>query len=351
MFKPKYQLTTEIINLLTSIAEAKVVIEHAKLLPKHELNLRRQAVIKTTHSSTAIEGNVLSIEQVEALYEHKKIAAPLRDVYEVKNYLAALHYIEKVVAQKQLITEKTLLRIHKLVTSQTLSKEQSGHYREKPVYVVRGKGGFTSEIIYTAPDAQKVPRLCRDLIVWIQKSARENINPIIVAAIVHQEIAAIHPFVDGNGRTARAIATLILYQRGYDFRHLFALEDYYNQDRQGYYNAINLGKTYAERKSDLTSWLQYFVTGFKQEIDQVKTKVILLSSKKVNQGIEAKVYLNKKQQIILDFIDRVGKIRVSDVVDILGCPKRTAQLELQKLKKLGTIKQVGKGPATSYLLK
>lgn len=89
-----------------------------------------------------------------------------------------------------------------------------------------------------------MPNLIKNLISWINRSEKENIHLIIVAGITHREFAAIHPFADGNDRTARALATLILYQRGYDFRKLFALEDYYNRDRQKYYQEINIGPKY-----------------------------------------------------------------------------------------------------------
>ena len=184
----------------------------------------------------------------------------------------------------------------------------------------------------------------KDLVNWIQKTINKDINPIIVAGIVHKQLAIIHPFSDGNGRTARALATLILYQRGYD------LEDYYNNDRPKYYSKISVGKNYESRQTDFTSWLEYFIFGFKQEIYEIKEKVVGLSLKKLDDKIQSKVFLNKDQLQIIDFLDQLGKINVQDVIDILHCPKRTAQLNLQKLKKLGIIKQVGKGPASAYLL-
>ncbi len=350
MFKPKYEITNKIVGFLTNIAESKAVIDRAKLLPKNELKLRRQALIRMSHSSTAIEGNMLNTQQVEAIIAKKKIDAPTRDVLEVQNYLKALKFIGQLVEKKQSISEKNILKIHKLVTDGTLPDVQSGHYRKGPIYVVRRKIGWSDEIMYTGPSAEKVPQLMHNLTQWIQESTIKDIHPVIVAGIVHQEIAAIHPFNDGNGRTARALATLILYQQGYDFRRLFALEDYYNKARHKYYAAINIGKNYEQRKVDFTPWLEYFVKGFKEEIDNVKEKIASLSLKKVSKNVQSQIYLNKDQMEILSFLDQIGKITVRDVVQILGCPQRTAQLLLQKLKKLGTIKQVGKGPASGYIL-
>ncbi|HLC99520.1 MAG TPA: Fic family protein [Patescibacteria group bacterium] len=351
MFHPKYKLTNSIVKALTAIAEAKAVIERAKILPQNELKLRRQALIRMTHSSTAIEGNQLNANEVEALVLHKKIDAPQRDIYEVQNYLNALKYIEKVVQKNEHINEKVFLHIHKLVTAQTLPLAQSGHYRKGPVYIVRRRAGFPNEVVYTGPAAIKVSFLCKDLLRWMENNRKEEINPVVAAGIVHQEIAAIHPFADGNGRTARAFATLLLYSQGYDFRRLFALEDYYNRDRQAYYRAINIGKTYEKRRVDFTPWLEYFVQGFTEEIGQVKAKVLSLSNKIAPKDIRSQIYLPKEQMEILDFLESTGRITVQDVVDILKCPKRTAQLSLQKLKKLGFIKQIGKGPSSAYIAK
>lgn len=350
-FNPSYKITNKILSMLTAIAESKSVIEHAKILPQNEIKLRRQALIRMTHSSTKIEGNRLNLEQVENVIANKKIDAPERDIYEVQNYFKAIKYIEKIVHNKQLISERVLLKIHAIATEKTLRKEQSGHFRKGPIYVVRRQFMMKDEIMYIGPSAKEVPNLCADLIAWIRESKKQNINPVIVAGIIHQEIAAIHPFADGNGRTARAMATLILYQRGYDFRHLFALEDYYNKDRSKYYDAINIGKNYYERKVDFTSWLEYFVKGFKEEIDNVKAQILTLPFRKIKNGIKSKVYLDKDQLQLLEFVDQMGKITAKDAIDILNCSKRTAQLKLHQLKNISIIVQIGKGPSSAYVLK
>lgn len=350
MFKPQYTLTNKIVSMLTAVAEARAVIERAKLLPKQELRLRRQALIRMSHSSTQIEGNQLNLHQVEVVYARKKVDAPNRDIYEVQNYLKALRYIEQVVQKKLPFSGRVVLKIHKLVTDKTLPDLQCGTYRARQVYVVRRRLGMPQEVVYTGPEAKKVKKLMAELIAWIQESEKQDVHPVIVAGVLHQEIAAIHPFTDGNGRTARALATLVLYQRGFDFRRLFALEDYYNKDRQAYYTAINVGENYQKRKTDITPWLEYFVKGFREEIDNVKTRVASLSLRKIDDTLHTQIYLNKTQMKILEFLDQMSRIAVSDVVDILACPKRTAQAHLQRLKKLKIIKQVGKGPASAYIL-
>lgn len=349
MFSPKYKFTNGILHDLTVIAEAKGIIDRARILPKQELRLRRRATIRMTHHSTEIEGNRLNIRQVEALYARKKIDAPARDIHEVQNYLNALKYIEKIVAEQKPTTERVILRIHKLVTAKTMDPKFCGAYRPGSIYVVRRRPGVSPETLYTGPIAKHIPKLMTEFVNWLKESEEKEINPVVVAAIAHLEIAAIHPFNDGNGRTARALATLLLYQRGYDFRRLFALEDYYNTDRPAYYKAINLGKTYNERKKDITSWLGYFTKGFKKEIDTVKENILTLSSRKIDGKIKSQIYLTPDQLKIIDFLDQTGRITAKDVEDVLSCPKRTAQLRMQKLKQIKMIKSVGKGKATYYV--
>ena len=175
MFGPKYKLTDSIVKSLTDIAEAKAVIERAKILPGHELKLRRQALVRMTHSSIAIEGNQLNINEVEALILNKKIDAPQRDIYEARNYLNALKYIETLINKNTPISEKVLLRIHKLVTAETLPPTQSGHYRKGPVYIVRRRLGLPNEVVYTGPDAKKVPSLSKDLLRWVDMGDRKSV--------------------------------------------------------------------------------------------------------------------------------------------------------------------------------
>jgi len=159
MFDPKYTLTRSTVKMLTSIAESKVAIERAKILPQQEIELRYQALMRMAHSSTAIEGNQLDINEVMALWADKKVYTFQKEINEVKNYFKALRYIEKIGSRKQPITQKVLLHIHELVTDKILTKEQCGKYRKCPIYVMKKKPGFPDQIIYTGPEEEKY-RIC-----------------------------------------------------------------------------------------------------------------------------------------------------------------------------------------------
>ncbi|MBU4332022.1 Fic family protein [Patescibacteria group bacterium] len=352
MFKPKYTITHPILNNFLDIAEVRSLVLHTLILPREEARLRREALVRMIHSSTSIEGNILNRYEVEKVLAGKKVDAPKRDVFEVKNYRDALHYVFQFIQKKKPITIQTILEIHRLVTKNTLTQDKCGKFRKDKVYVVSRRGSKIIKVSYTGPDAKQVPKLIKDLVVWLKKTKQDNICPIIVAGLAHSEIAAIHPFADGNGRTARILATLILYQRGYDFRKLFALEDYYNQDRPAYYKAIHLGKNYQERlQADSTNWLEYFISGFNFEMRKIKDKIIPLSlDVKMRKKLGGPVYLDKKQIKIVDFMMTMGRIDSNDVVDIFNIDKRTAQRYINEILKTKLIRKEGQGPASFYTL-
>ena len=278
---------------------------------------------------------------MEKVLAGEKVDAPKRDIAEVKNYRDALYYITKFIEKKQKITVKTILEIHRLTTKKILDKEKCGKFRKSNVYVVSRRGNKIIKVSYTGPIAGQVPKLMKNLVDWMKKSKKENICPAIISGIAHAEIAAIHPFADGNGRTARLLATLILYKSGYDFRRLFALEDYYNQNRPSYYKAIHLGKDYQERaQGDLTDWITYFSHGFAHEMEKIYNIIVPLSlDAKMLKKIGGHVYLDKKQIKIVDFMMTMGKFNRKDVESILDVSSATAKRLIQSLVKTRLIKQ------------
>jgi Fic family protein len=346
MFKPKFQITSEILNNLNAIEVIKEKITNCSIHPKEELLLKKEAVLSMVHNSTAIEGNRLNEFEVKKVLEGKTVNARSRDIYEVQNYKKALDYTAK--RKSPLITEDDILKIHKYTTNKVLSKEQSGHFRKESVYVVR-RTPISQEIVYTCPDYKKVSGLVMNLCKWINNSRKEKLSPILIAGIAHAELAAIHPFTDGNGRSARLLATLILYTEKYDFKNLFALDNYYNKNRPAYYNAIHLGKNYEERSnSSLTKWLEYFVEGFLAEMELVMDKIKPFLFLKKQSG--KKIILSKQELQILDFLSEMNSITSKDIEEILTISKRTAQRYLLGLIKKGLIKKHGTKKDARYVL-
>lgn len=347
MFNPKFTITPQLLNNLNAIEVMKAKIAVCKIHPKEELILRREAILSMVHNSTAIEGNRLNEFEVKKVLEGKKVYASDRDIHEVKNYKKALEYISK--RKSPIISEKDILKIHRCTTGKVLSKENSGKYRKGPVYVVK-RTIISTEIIYTCPDYKNVPKLVSNLCEWINKSRKEKLSPILIAGVAHAELAAIHPFVDGNGRTARLLATLILYTENYDFRKLFALDNYYNENRPEYYKAIHLGADYQERSTaSLTNWLEYFVMGFLSEMELVMDKIKPFLYLKNNNS--EKLILSKNELIILDFLNEMHSVTSGDIENVLTVSKRTTQRLLASLTKKNIVIKHGTKKNARYSIK
>lgn len=348
MFKPKYSITSGILNNLTRIAEIRTIVSRARLLPIRELFLRRAALVKMAHTSTSIEGNTLNEYQVKKVLSGGKPKAEESQIREVKNYLQALKLVDQLAQKKNLLGEKEILTLHKTVVSGLVEPENTGAFRLSPVYVVNVLATGEERVVYTPPSIKEVPSLIKELLSWLKEN--KSIHPIIRAGLFHYQFETIHPFVDGNGRAGRLLTLLHLYQAGWDFRRCLVLEDYYNRDRKKYYLSLQTGENYpARREADLTSWLEYFVAGFLDEAEKVRERVLMLEAAGKNKFPEQ--VLNGDEMTIIDFVINLGKITSAEAVKILQVPKRTAQSKLRRLEESELLIKKGRGPATAYFLK
>lgn len=338
MFSSQYQITNQILSRLSDIAEIRGKIAQAKLLPVRETILRRRAIVKITHSSTSIEGNTLSEAEVEKVAAQQPISATQQDRLEVENYLRALDKVDQL-ASSSTITLPHLLSLHRLVMRDLLPAPKTGVLRTSPVYIVNTRLGQPDALVYTPPPASEVKELITDLLSWHNNSS--TVHPIIRAGILHYQFESIHPFSDGNGRTGRLLTLLSLYQSGWDFRRGLVIEEYYNLDRPGYYQALQAGR------DDLTAWLTYFVQGFWVEALRLQESVISLMA---GTGTLRDRHLDSSDLKIIDFVLILGKVTSSDVSDILSVPLRTAQSRLARLVKFRILRQLGSGPSTHYRL-
>lgn len=345
MFKPQYHISNHLLNQLSEISEIRALVSRSRLLPEREIFLKRSALIKMAHTSTSIEGNNLKEFQVAQLAEGKRVNAPEDQIREVKNYLSALKTIDRLSNAKKTFNIKDLLAVHRQVVDGLIGKEKSGSFRKWPVFVVNVLPDEREEVAYTPPVAEIVPVLMQDLLDWLGR--HQEIHPIIKAGLFHYQFETIHPFTDGNGRCGRLLTLLYLYQSGWDFKKVLILEDYYNRDRKSYYLALQTGKTYRGRENvDLTSWVNYFVTGFLDEARRVKDQILsllVLGNLSTTRNV-----LDKDELKIVDFVINLGRITSTDVVEILSVPKRTAQAKLKKLEEIKVLVKKGAGPSTYY---
>jgi len=344
MFKPNFSYTHNIVNNLVEITSARELILNAYLVPKWEISLRREALIRAAHASTAIEGNPLTIEEVSQLARGRKVVAARRAKQEVLNYLNVLEHIEKYQENGR-VKEEHILNLHKDITKETLENpEWEGKYRKIQVYV---GNRITGEIIFMPPPPEEVPSLMKNFIKWLNSEEALKLHPVLVAGISHYELVRIHPFVDGNGRTARVIATLILYIREFDIKRFFALDDYYDSDRRAYYSAL---KSVNQKTLDLTQWLEYFTEGIKVSILRVKEKVLQLSIEGKRRKEKGQIALTERQMKIIEFIQKNGRITAGNVANMFKITRQAALKELSKLVELDVITLRGKGRGAHYVL-
>lgn len=260
-FNPTYTVTPKIVNALLRIEAAKGKVAYLPLTPVVLRSLRQSARLYTTHYSTMIEGNRLNPTEVAKIVLHKgHFPGRERDEREVKGYYMALEKVEQWAAMQHKITEHQIQLLHALVLSNGKSKMAATPYRDGQNVI---RDSVTRGIVYLPPEAKDVPRLMSGLVHWI--NSHPELACPLVAGITHYQFATIHPYYDGNGRTARLLTTLILHLGGYDLKGLYSLEEYYARNLAAYYEAISVGDSHnyymGRAEADITKWVEYFVEG------------------------------------------------------------------------------------------
>lgn len=358
MFTANYKITNQILRNIGIIDASREIIANAPLIPAWEMKFRKDALARQIHHGTRLEGNPLSEEQVQDVLDGKEVMARDRDIQEILNYRNVLKYLDYLAKEIKpgdhyQITPEIILAIHKLTVDRILPEESSGHYRTRQVVI---KNSQTGAITYTPPPALEVPFLMEDLIVWLRSTEADEIHPVIKAGIVHYEIARIHPFVDGNGRTARALATLIMFLEGYDIRKFFALEEYFDNNPLDYYatlQAVSNQLVIDTEERDLSPWLEYFTKGVAIELSRVKERVMRISSDaRVKDKLGEQVELNERQMMIMEYLHRHKEMRNSDFRKIFpDYSDDTVLREIKFLKDKGLVRKVGGTKKAVYMLR
>ncbi len=366
MFIPKYSITNKILKDIGIVEAAKEVIMNAPLVPAWEAKFRKEAMERTIHHGTHLEGNALSAEEVKDVLEGQEVIARDRDVQEVINYRNVLKFIDAVQVQihstpfgrsgpvgAYMFTLETISEIHRLTTEKILLPASCGQFRMRQVVIRNTK---TGQISYTPPPAVEVPYLIEDLVNWINCDEAKGVHPVIKAGIIHYEIARIHPFVDGNGRVARAVATLVMFLDGYDIRKFFSFEEYFDENPMQYYltlQAVSNQLVLDTHERDLTPWLEYFIEGVAIELNRVKEKVQRISvDARVKDRLGEQLVLTERQMIVMEYLHRHKSMQNKDFRKIFpDYSDDTVLRELQFLRKKGLIKKVGGTKRATYLLK
>jgi Fic family protein len=344
MFNPTFSITNKILKNIGVIEAAREVINDSPLLPLWEKRFKEDAVIRTAHHGTHIEGNRLNLSEAKEVLMGGDVVGRARDVQEVINYRRTLQIIEEE-AKKDLkrITDGTIKKLHRTVVAGILNPEQVGEFRTKQVVIRNSENG---EVTFRPPAAVEVTFLIREFLYWLNKTTSDDLHPVLKAGIAHHELVRIHPFIDGNGRVARALVTLVLYLEGYDIRQFFSLEEYYDKDAISYYE--NLQKASG---GDLSSWLEYFVLGVAIEFERIKKKIHKLSKDTyLKEKLGGKqVFITERQTRIIEYIQSIGYLQNKMFGEMSeDVSEDTILRDLTDLIEKGIVKKVGSTKAARY---
>ena len=338
MYKPYFNISPNLLRLITLATELKTWIDSSVVDVSWLPVLQRETAARLAHSSTAIEGNSLTLPEVKAVARGEETGAPSKERLEVQGALAAMKWIwgRKSGAS---IKERDLLRLHVILTDKVLSDEQSGHYKIRQNRIIDHKG----ITVYTPPPPKKARLLTGELLEWINSRGSKTLHPIIVGAIVHHRLVSIHPFSDGNGRISRALAIWLLYVRGFDTHHLYALDEFFEEDRGRYYLKLQQAR---ELDDDLSFWLEYVAEGVVEALSRVKERIFGLRI-----TLKApRMVLTKRQEDFLRFLRDRGRVKSPDIEKAFSLTRARIGQIIKPLVDTGLVIREGRTRATTYRL-
>jgi len=329
-FAPNFTITTKVARALMRIEAAKQVVGHLPITPSVLATLRETARLFSTHYSTMIEGNRLTQEQVSKVIEqHEHFPGRERDEKEVLGYYAALDKAEQFAAARGPLTELQIQTLHALVMAGGRTRVKPSPYRDGQNVIRDSRSGG---IVYMPPEAKDVPGLMRAMVGWIKASEPEGLPCPIRAGIAHYEFATVHPYYDGNGRTARLLTTLILHRGGYDLKGLYSLEEYYARDLGSYYKALTVGPSHnyyeGRAEADITPWVEYFCDGVADSFESVQRQAAAAARGGAEDRSSRLRKLDARQRKVLELFRESDTITSRDVQALFGVSQRTARVLL-----------------------
>ena len=331
-YQPSFTVTSHLLSTIENIAVLREKILSATIQVPWILTLQREARARNTHGSTAIEGNPLTLEQVQALEEGKPLSAVTdRSRWEVLNYFAGLRFIEKRVNKKP-ITHEDILKLHAIIGGMVMDQGRAGRYRDIRVRVGR----------YLPPPPEQVSGLMSELLGWWNEEASKW-SPVVTSAIIHYRFEEIHPFADGNGRTGRTLALWELYRRGFDTHYIFSVDEFYWEDRPRYYEALDAVR---KQGGELTGWLEYTAEGLRLTLEKVWSRVQRLTAETGSR----RMVLRPKQEKLLDMLRDHSSLTPRQIWEGLGVSKQGAMDLLNPLMEAGLVRRIGTRKSGRYIL-
>ena len=318
---PPFDITNKIIQYVAEISELVAKLTYSEKLSSNP-TLRRTNLIRTIQGSLAIEQNTLTVEQITALLNGKRVIAPPKDIAEVKNAYEIYEHMENINPYD----ENSLLKAHGVMMKGLI--EEAGMFRTKNIGVVNKDG----EILHFGTLPQYVPNLINELLEWTEKS---DMHMLIKSCVFHYEFELIHPFADGNGRMGRLWHTLLLSKWKGIFAHL-PVESIIHDRQQEYYDAINMSNS----KGKSTDFIEFMLSAIKEALCDATGE----ENAKDNSEDEKWLRISK-------FIEENEYIMNTDIRNMFGVSSATASRMLNRLSSEGKLERVRVGSHWGYMRK
>jgi Fic family protein len=329
-WQPRYTLTPSVVRHLMEIEAARAVVEQVVLPPSVESELRRRARVRSTHYSTRIEGNRLTLAEAEHVVAGQRLSlhGRERDIGEVRNYWKALLRVEEWAAKRADLTVDLIRRLHALVEH---GRARPSPYRDGQNTI---RDSASGALVYLPPEARDVPTLMAGLVDWVRRTGAGPLPSPLIAGLAHYQFVTIHPCYDGNGRAARLLATFLLQRAGYGLNGLFSLEEEHARDLPAYYRALAVHPhhNYYEGRetADLTPWLEYFLATLAAVFVAAKEEVLQIAQEELPPKPESLRRLDPRARAVLALFAHQDRIGASDAARLLGLSDRTARLLIKR---------------------
>lgn len=329
-FKPNFTINNNILTALVEIEKIKDKIKNYQITPTIIKTLRESVKLQSIHYSTMIEGNRLTQQEVqEVIQNNKTITGKQRDEKEIKGYYLALNFVEQ--NNKKIITEDIIKKIHALVVGEGRNRVKPTNYRDGQNVI---RDSISGRIVYMPPETKDVPLLMKEFVEYINNNIDIMPTPIL-ASIVHYQFATIHPYYDGNGRTARLLTNLILYKKDYDLNGIYSLEEYYTKNLQDYYEAISVGEHhnyyFGKVEADITKWIEYFILGMLDSFKNIQKHTEQINNNSDDNKNKLFRSLTPQQRKVLILFEDKDVITSNDIAELFNFTQRSARNLAKKL--------------------
>ncbi len=323
MFEPNFRITPAITKALMDIEASRQAVIDLPISVEMLASLRETAKLLSTHYSTQIEGNRLTEEQVrEVIHGRARFPNRERDEQEVRCHYLALEHMERLTQAPGPITESQIQELHGLVMS---GCKTATPYRDGQNVI---RNSADRAIVYMPPEAQDVPRLMADMVAWIDRERERSELPVpLIAAIAHYQFATIHPYYDGNGRTARLLATLVLHLGGYGLKGIYSLDAYYAQNLEAYYQALTVCPSHnyymGRAEAEITGFVEYFTLGVAEAFAKVRLKAQQAASRGQTDQSSLLRSLTARQRKAMTLFAQSRTITTKEMAEQLKLSPRT----------------------------